>query len=362
VKPGSLRTRVLGAAVLVFLTGAGCSLIVSGDVPEFQCDGTSLSACPSGQQCDLSSHKCTSLDGSIDPPEASDDDVVTVDVRDSGSDGDATVSPADLGAKCRLDVECKSKLCASGTILTTAITSTTGPICTSPCCTSAECPASFVCFNGGTGGGYCVPKTLAQRTPPTSGGLLGGATCVANTDCRSGLCTGTPKTCLDTCCALTDCSGSSTCRLKSVSAPGPTHDVWVCAPPEPTATKNGGDACSDQGQSCRSDVCIPVGSGLCRPSCSDTDSCRTLTPFVNGHCVYGTSGTDFFKFCQATTFTARLAAGQPCGMDSACQSDFCDAELKKCAEVCAKDSDCLGNEACRPSAVNTPYLRCVPRP
>jgi len=357
-----LRTRVLGAAALVFFTGAGCSLIVSGEVPEFQCDGTSRSACPSGQQCDLSSKKCTSLDGSVIDTDSGDEDVVTDDVRDGGSESDAPPGPGDLGAKCRLDVECKSKLCASGTILTTAITSTTGPICTTPCCTSAECPASFVCFNGGTGGGYCVPKTLAQRTPPASGGLLGGAACTTSSQCRSGLCTGTPKTCLDTCCALTDCTGASTCRIETITALGAAHDIWVCATPEAAATKVAGDTCTDQGQSCRSNVCIPVGSGICRPPCSDTDACRALPLFVNGHCIYAPSGTDSFKFCLATTFTARLAAGLPCAMDSACQSDLCDPELKKCVEVCSKDSDCLTNEACRPSAVNAPFLRCVPRP
>lgn len=358
----TLRTRVLGAAALVFFTGAGCSLIVSGDVPEFQCDGTSRSACPSGQQCDLSSKKCTSLDGSVIDTDSGDEDVVTDDVRDGGSESDAPQGPGDLGAKCRLDVECKSKLCASGTILTTAIASTTGPICTNPCCTSAECPASFVCFNGGTGGGYCVPKTLAQRTPPASGGLLGGAACTTSSQCRSGLCTGTPKTCLDTCCALTDCSGSSTCRIKTTSAPAPAHVVWVCAAPEPGATKLPGDNCTANGD-CVSDNCIGFGAGqICRPPCSNTASCRTVTGFTAGHCLYGSTGNDYFKFCFSGTTNSDSDAGVACTDDGTCKSDYCDAELKSCANVCGKDSDCAPGEACRPSGVNTPYLRCVPRP
>ena len=362
MKRRSLRSQLLGAAALLFVSGAGCSLIVSGDVPEFQCDGTSLSACPSGQQCDRATRKCTSLDGSVVDPDGSVRDVVTDDVRDSGSDADASVSPGELGAKCRLDVECKSKLCASGTILTTTITSATGPICTTPCCTSSECPASFVCFNGGTGGSYCVPKGLAQRTPPATGGLLGGASCVANTDCRSGLCTGTPKTCLDTCCALTDCSGATTCRLASISAPAPAHDVWVCAPADPFATKLPGDPCMNSSE-CQSGNCIGLNFGrICRPPCSNTASCRAVPGFAAGHCLYGTSGNDSFKFCFVSTTTSDSDAGVMCTDDATCKSDFCDAELKACANVCGKDSDCAPNESCRPSGVNTPYLRCVPRP
>ncbi|HSO33735.1 MAG TPA: hypothetical protein VLT33_14475 [Labilithrix sp.] len=363
MRPRQRPSRALFAAAVFVVAGAGCSLlVVSGDVPEFQCSPGATGTCPSDQECDPSSKRCVALDGGSPVPEASDEDVVTDDVRDGGSDGDATTAPGDLGAKCRLDVECKSKLCASGTILTTTITSATGPICTSPCCTSTECPATFVCFNGGTGGGYCVPKALAQRTPPAVGGFLGGTNCVSNTDCRSGLCAGTPKTCVDTCCAAGDCGGTSTCRLKATSAPGPTHDIWVCAMPEPGATKLPGDNCTDSSE-CASDNCIGIAAGrICRPPCSNTASCRTVSGFAAGHCLYGSSGNDYFKFCFSGTTSSDSDAGVSCTDDTTCKSDFCDAELKACANVCGKDSDCAPNEACRPSGVNTPYLRCVPRP
>jgi len=352
--------RLIVSAVLLALTGGGCSILVAGDVPDVACIDTT-SACPSGLRCDTTTKRCVSADGSAPDPDAGDEDVLTEDVRDGGGDGDAS-GPLDLGAMCRVDAECKSKLCASSTVLTTTITSTTGPICTSPCCTSAECPSTFVCFNGGTGGGYCVPATLAQRTPPATGGKGGGVSCATNGECRSGLCTGSPKSCLDTCCVGTDCGGTTVCRIKSVAAPGPTHDLWVCAAPEPTGTKDPGVACSDSGQSCKTDTCIPGGGGLCRPPCSNTASCTALAAFSTGHCLYGTSGIDSFKFCQATTFIGRLAAGLACTDPSECQSDYCDAELKKCANVCGKNADCLPTEACRPSAVNTPLLRCVKKP
>lgn len=352
--------RLLASVIALGAAGAGCSIIVSGDVPDFKCASTDPSACPSGLTCDLASGQCVSDEAGVEPVEAGEEDAPDTDVRDAGGEAEAS-GPLPNGSKCRVDGECKSRLCGSSTVLTTEIVKTTGPICTTPCCTSSECAPSFVCFNGGTGGGYCVPAALAQR-PTTLGGVAPGATCNTNADCRSGICTGTPKRCLDTCCTQSECSGGTTCRLKSVSAPGPAHDIWVCAPAETGATGAPGDTCADS-TACASDNCIGIGSSrICRPPCSNSASCKTVAGFAMGHCLYGSSGSDQFRFCFSGTVNSRSAAGVGCTDDSTCQSDYCDAELKKCANVCARDQDCAANESCRPSAVNTPYLRCVPRP
>jgi hypothetical protein len=354
-------TRLLASAAALALAGGGCSLIVSGDVPDFRCQGTDPSACPIGMMCDVTKALCVPkgavAEGGGDAP---DDAPSDPDAGDATREAEAG-GPADLGAKCRVDADCKTRMCGTSTTLTTTITQTTGPICTTPCCGSADCPSSFVCFNGGTGGGYCVPANLAQRTPPASGGKGGGISCVKDGDCRSGLCTGAPKLCLDTCCTQSECGGTSICRVKTVSAPNPSHDVWVCAAAEPGATKVPGDACTDNTE-CATDNCIGVGAGkICRPPCSGNASCKTVAGFAAGHCLYGSSGSDFFKFCFKNTIGAD-PVGTACTDDGTCQSDYCDGELKKCANVCAKDSDCAANEACRPSATNTPYLRCVPKP
>jgi hypothetical protein len=353
-------SRLVVSAVVLALTAGGCSILVAGEVPDFQCNADTTGACPSGLRCDTAALRCVSADSSAPIDEAGGEDVLTDDVRDGGGDADA--GPLDLGAKCRVDLECKSKLCGASTILTTVITATTGPICTSPCCTSAECPSSFVCFNGATGGGYCVPAALAQRTPAATGGKGGGVSCTANTECRSGLCTGTPKSCLDTCCVASDCSGATTCRLKSVASPPPSHEIWACALSEPGANKVPGDSCAASTE-CGTDTCIGFGaSQICRPPCSNTASCRTVPGFTSGHCLYGSSGNDYFKFCFSGTTAGDSPAGAACADETTCQSDYCDAELKKCANVCGKDSDCAADEACRPCAVNTPYLRCVKKP
>jgi hypothetical protein len=351
--------RLVACALAMALAGGGCSLIVSGDVPEFQCmPGSDNSACPTGMSCGASGVCVMSTEGGVDPIEGGEEDGPLPDVIDGGKDSDAT-GPQELGTQCRVDVECKSLLCASSTILTPTITQTTGPICTTPCCTSGECSPGFVCFNGGTGGGYCVPAKLAQRTPPASGGNSGGLTCNVHTECRSGHCDkpdGGTGRCLDTCCADNQCSGTSVCRIKRVSAPGPAHDVWVCAVAEATGTKSPGQGCAN-GTECSTDACIGFPTTTCRPPCSNTASCRLLAGFTNGQCLY-TSSPDYFKFCNATT-PAGAAVGAACADNSDCLSRYCDTELKKCANVCARDSDCASTELCRPSATGTPFLRCV---
>lgn len=353
---------LLASGLALAIAGVGCSLIVSGDVPDFQCSGTSASACPAGMTCSTSG-RCEIADGSVAPDDGGGDEEIAEagDAPVATPDADAMTGPLDLGQKCRVDADCKSRLCASSTVLTTVITSSTGPICTMPCCTSPECPAGLVCFNGGTGGGYCVSAALAQRMGP--GTKAAGATCSTGIECRSGLCAGSPKTCIDTCCAETDCGGSSTCRVATVSAPPPAHDIWVCALPDPSATKLPGDQCINT-TDCRSEDCVGVtgSSRVCRPSCSNTASCRQVPGFDLGHCLYGPSGSDYLKFCFVGTTTSDSPAGAACTDNSTCQSDYCDAELKKCANVCGRDSDCLSSETCRPSATGTPFLRCVPKP
>jgi hypothetical protein len=351
--------RLLVSAGVLAATGAGCSLVVSGDVPAFTCASADPSACPPGMTCDLGAGQCVGAEASVEPPEAGEDDA-TGDAGAAETGVDADAGPLALGSQCRVDSECMSKLCGSSTILTTTITQTTGPICTTTCCNSTECAPSFVCFNGGTGGGYCVPASLAQRQPPATGGKGGGATCNTNSDCRSGLCTDTPKRCLDTCCVNAQCGAGSECRLKLVSAPAPSHDVWVCAATEPGATKNYGDTCAAQAE-CKSDTCIPSSGGYCRPPCSGHASCAAIPGFTTGLCRYGPSGNDFFKSCQKTT-PAGFPNGQACDTDVECQYDYCDPELKKCANICSTNADCTTSEVCRPSATGTPFLRCVKKP
>ncbi len=344
------RTRALGGALAAFVL-VGCQLIVSSELPAFKCASDAPGACPNGNVCDLATGTCVA---SVDvPTEDAGGDVDAASPVDAAPDGDGAVGPLALGEKCRVDAECQSKVCGTSTLLTTPITAASGPICTKTCCTSADCPSGFICFGGATGGNYCVPAAQASRQPPATGGSAPGVACTRNDQCRSGLC---EIRCVDTCCKPGDCAAGTVCRVKTVAQ----HDIWVCAAAQGGATKGTQTACTTNGE-CLTDVCIPGGGGQCRPPCCGASTCQA---FNNGHCRYGDTGVagETFKFCLFSTQTSRKDLGESCLSDSDCRTDFCDPEFKKCADVCCVDSDCAALGAgftCRPSAVGTPFLRCV---
>jgi hypothetical protein len=342
--------RALFGLVFVAFAAGGCQLLVGSDVPEFRCTGDSASSCPSGTACDVSLGRCVA--GAI-PPEAG-GDIGAPDVDEGGRDADG--GPLALGEPCRVDVDCQSDLCGTSTILTTTITQSAGPICTKTCCTSADCPSMFVCFGGGTGGNYCVPAEKAKRAPPATGGRSPGSNCDENGDCRSGLCEG--SRCLDTCCHPGDCAGDTICRIKSVSAPAPAHNVWVCARPEASGVKDPGATCSDNFE-CKSDNCVGFPERRCSPPCCSPQSCAAQG--FASRCGYGSSGSDQLKWCFFGDGGGALPLDAACEDNFNCASDYCDADLKKCAQVCCVDTDCPASQECRPSPVGTPFLRCVAR-
>lgn len=353
VRSSRLPRLLLGFSSLA-TTVVGCSVIVSSDPPAYSCsEGATAPACPSGSS-------------DVTPP----DDAPVEETGDDGggdtSTKDVDAGPLPAGSPCRVNDDCASKICGTSTILTNAITGTPGPICTTPCCNSTECAAGLVCINPGTGGGYCVPAALAQRDPPTTGGKTAGATCSSNRDCRSGMCATIPSggtnRCIDTCCGDTDCTGT-VCRLLKVPMPSAAsqHTSWICAPA--AGAKNAGTSCLNQPE-CKSEVCLPVGGGgSCRPACSSTAKCRALggTFATDGRCVYGVDLPDYFLYCQEAAGGATKTKGQTCANPGECISGYCDAEIGKCLEVCARDADCLSSETCKPSGVTTPFLRCVPK-
>lgn len=350
--------KVVAVSLFVAAAGAGCSVLVTGDVDEISCTGNLASSCPAGLSCDAVTGRC------VVPVDAAPAEDVTVEDTGDVPEEDATVDAAEdaiappfaLGLPCRIGDDCKSGLCGTSTMLTQPILDGTGPICTKTCCTSADCDDGFVCFGGGTGGNYCVPAAKAERTPPSSGGKAPGNTCSTNSACRSGACVA--GRCLDTCCLATDCKAGTLCQVANVEGPGPSHDTWVCAPENANATKNVGDTCFNEPNECKNNNCIGGGSGVCRPSCCSMKDCWSQG-LSDGHCRYADSGNDQIKFCTSTTI-GNVNDGQNCTFDSDCKSAYCDPELKKCAQVCCQDRDCSkSGEVCRPSGTGTPFLRCV---
>jgi hypothetical protein len=358
----SARAGVFFAgAALVF--AIGCEVLVPSAVPDFTCGAQTDSACPAGLVCDLTSGRCVTPGTPADEAGADGDDGpidAPLDKKDASEGG----SPLGLGQPCRFDNDCKSKLCGTSTILTTTFTGSSGPICTQSCCVSDDCPSTFICFNGGTGGGYCVPATKAQRTPPATGGKSAGTACVGATDCRSGLCQG--SRCVDTCCVASDCAAGTVCAVGSLSAPSPAHDEWLCIPK--VGSLNDGTSCIDNTQ-CKVNNCVGLLGSICpscpvcTPSCCSAADCSAWGNIATSNqlatCSYGLSGSDQLKWCFQVD-TSRAPLGTKCSSGIDCQSSYCDPELKNCAAVCCKDSDCGSGNICQPSAVNTPFLRCVP--
>ncbi len=354
------RAAIVFAGACVALA-VGCEVIVPGDVPDYTCGSVSASACPAGMACDVLSGRCVPASSATD--DGGDDGTAGDDGPEGGAEGGEGGGPLDLGQACRFDNDCKSKLCGTSTILTTTFTQGTGPICTQSCCTSADCPSAFICFNGGTGGGYCVPALKAQRTPPASGGKTPGTSCLGPSECRSGLCTN--GKCVDTCCLGSDCAAGTVCAVGSLAAPSPAHDEWVCIPP--VGTRNNGTQCTDNNL-CKVNNCVhhnhPTtcpNCPVCTPSCCSSADCAswaTIAAPSGGTCAYGSSGTDNLKWCYPVD-TNRAPLGTTCASAFDCQSSYCDPELRKCAAVCCKDSDCGIGQVCKPSATGTPFLRCV---
>lgn len=349
------KRRAAFATVLAAASLFACSLIVPADLPDVKCASADPSACPSGMACDLGSGRCVrgaiSNDGPGDPD---------AEPPDGGDDegGDANPGLASLGENCVVDGDCDSDLCGTSTILTTSIISgTSKPICTSTCCTSNDCPSTFVCFSGGTGGSYCVPASKVGRAPPASGGKAAGATCNGqNSDCRSGLCEG--GRCLDTCCLAGDCAAGSTCRVKEITTPTPSHFVWACAVPNDGGINSSPTSTCIQQSECKNDNCVGFQPKRCTPSCCTAAHCSQQS-FTGYICRYGnTTGNDQLKFC--TQAISGGAIGTTCGFDTDCTSGFCDPELRKCAQICCTDDDCASRQSCKPSKSGTPWLRCVP--
>ncbi len=369
------RPKVRRHAALLTVTGLslliGCQLLVPSDLPEFRCLTSNPSACPSGTLCDPVSLLCVNV-------------IVVADARSDATDSSPDSGPRidagpQLGAECVVDDDCKvGPICGTSTLLTTEIVpSNSKPICTRTCCTSEDCPSGFVCFGTGTGGNYCVAASKAGRTLPATGGKGPGDTCVEGSDCRSGLCAGRCANvvgqcskdsecttgscslrCADTCCGDSTC-GTSTCRIETIA----THVIWACAAPNPSPAKDTGisQTCAAT-TDCKNDNCVfgTFPNKRCTPTCCKSADCAAMG-FTNNVCAYGNNGNDQIKWCFEPS-AGTTPNGADCQVATDCASRFCDSALRKCAAVCCTDSDCGVGEVCRPSPVNTPYLRCVPKP
>jgi hypothetical protein len=261
-----------------------------------------------------------------------------------------------LACACTLGTDCATNICATKVMVTAAAYTAAGNtgFCTKPCCSSADCDAKTVCFATAAGGNFCVrPEWLGRSSQLGEG--PGGASCVADTDCRSALCVG--STCQDVCCSsaqvASECAVGQSCVFGTF--PGRSFDkryVAYCAPPAGTAAS--GAACGGSTM-CATGLCATVDY-KCHDACRNSGDCGSPTV----ECGYAipnlsTPGSSLVSACSAALGPG--AQGAPCTNNNGCQSGFCDATSKQCTDVCYGDTDCtFAGWRCRPELLlPTPY-------
>jgi hypothetical protein len=391
LRKGSLVGGVLFASVLLAVTAAGCEIAIGNDVAAFECV-QEAAVCPDDQICDPNSHQCVapcSVTGcgphdQCDPvsnvcvPASPADDGPSADDTtsneaggDADADADATTVPdeaappvetgpgPDTGTckgttcPCNGPSSCDSGICADSAIVPAGLyTAAGGNFCTKPCCSSAECDAGTVCFAPGGSSSvtasYCVNPAWLQRST-TLGTALGGATCSAGRDCRSGLCAGT--TCADTCCstaaAASECAAGNECRFGTFQGTA-SFDKNYVAYCGHGGTRSNGQSCQANSD-CQSELCDGVN---CSNACRNTGECSA----AGEACAYvslqnAPTGTVVAACFSGPPTPGNAAQGSSCSADADCQSIFCSPTSKECTDVCFANSDCTkAGWRCRPES------------
>ncbi|WP_437972357.1 hypothetical protein WMF04_25050 [Sorangium sp. So ce260] len=338
---GAAGRRLLRGLSALALLGAGCEVLVDGELGSVRC----------------------SEEGAIGPPACPEGAVC----RD-GTCIDMLPTERALGAPCADHDDCG----ALDFCLDPALFDGEGPrVCARACCSSSDCDPvrDAVCWiPDGGGSGLCRVGRDVGR--PEVGTRLSGATCAAPGDCRSGVCH--EGACVDTCCSDTNCAANgAACRLTTdlVSA-GP---AWACRPDEPREDEGVYfDECR-RNDDCASGLCADVdGTPRCTIPCCSSDMCPAAPGDVTqnvGCAELTTSEGSAVRACARLLPEHSVAAvGVPCATDDACRSGMCvkhpEQTQRFCSDVCCGEASC-GDASffgCRPHSTGPSWaLRCEPK-
>ncbi|MCC6555216.1 MAG: hypothetical protein IT372_19815 [Polyangiaceae bacterium] len=329
--------RALPALAVLAALGAGCEVLIDGDLSSIRCadeGGVGPPACPGDQIC--RSGVCVALAG-----------------LGRACHGDTGCSPPDL---------CLNPKSFGGE---------GAPICARACCTSSDCDpdGEFVCWiPDAGGGGFCRAATSVGR--PAVGAGRTGAPCAAPGDCRSGLCA--EGRCADACCSDTNCAESDqTCQLTvGLVSEGA---AWACRPPQPSK-KVYLEAC-DGDSDCASGACAAIAGVLrCTQPCCGSGSCSGVVQVSASEaravtCREVERGGVTFRACVGDVPTSAAGAvGAPCHSGDDCRGGAClDLGVPKgsvCSDACCTEASC-GDPAligCRPYYAGASWaLRCEPK-
>jgi hypothetical protein len=248
-----------------------------------------------------------------------------------------------LNAACTGDSDCASSVCF-------LIDSTNGSRCVLSCGSTADCPAGFACYDDDNGK-VCLSETIFTSGPHSA---QDGASCTANTDCRSDFCFGSH--CTEVCEQNDDCGSTATCVWHPA---GQVLYVEACVGPTGSSTLSPAGAHCMAGGNCRSGVCTP--RGICADVCASTGQCPggfACTPLDYTVCLFPL-GSDciewdpyFVKACVTSTAIGSGAIGDPCTVNTQCRSTLCDRAAGGCTDTCEHDADCPLTHVCG----TNPYL------
>lgn len=141
----------------------------------------------------------------------------------------ACTGGGELCTPCRIDDDCSEGRCL-------AFRDSQNKVCSRDCSSDGECPDGYACFDFGTVGEHCMPRTGSCTEP--SGGKDMCQGCQDYTDCLRGDCisitgsTDDPTYCLDGCTDNTDCSEFAECV--NISYYG--YQFRVCRPTTTVST------------------------------------------------------------------------------------------------------------------------------
>jgi len=268
------------------------------------------------------------------------------------------------GVACAADSDCESRVCFNNT-------------CAAPCDSTNQCGVSQACVQNtvtksGLSGGFDICERLGDQQCtstgactdgvrvcgdlrqdaqgdvaafcrfPNSNGAQLGTSCMANSECREGLCLGTSNECSVACTQDTDCSAANNqvCTTFSFSQ---NSDVNLCVRGcTDNASCTGGNVCTvsqdvtdnDVDQICRT----PIGQSQLGASCTNGGECAeglclTTNVYDGVSCTSDAqcSGT---KTCECPIDDPNCTNGKQCADVS-----------QRCSRLCDDNSDCTGGVA-----------------
>ncbi len=327
--------------------------------------------CPPNETCVPQTGQCISTAAACFTCDASDAPgcCAAPNICDPGTQQCVPRGTQDAGTSCSGNLACTTGICTDPAELGAGTSVGSVATCTKPCCTSADCDPGSICWGAGTGGNYCLDATTAGRSAP--GTASPGESCTANTDCRSGVCTG--DRCEDTCCMNSDCSNGTSCAVTTTF--GGQNLTLACVVPSGNAGSN--QNC-DSNPQCASGFCAgyiaTTGTrsetiNACAQPCCNSNQCGSLEGdqllCYDDYLPPSGSGP-VVPVCdnpQQEPGTGGVGSACPNGAAD-CFSNQC-LPSGYCTDVCCTDADCNSAPGwvCRPTQIGTgTFLRCVPNP